>query len=294
MSGKIRHLLRWILLGIMLGSVISDFAQSGSIGTIGNRTIDNALLQSIQQVYPDFSFVFDTTALKAQLQKSYVLNSYLADKAKTEISKEDSLWLKIQEVQQLIAAKIAGEYLYNLYLNKVAVTESEIRSYYETEKQRFTTYARVSYIYAYMNDTMPATLKRVREVINGNKQLSAQQLANSKSTEANFSVSYEAEHEINPYSPMQYELMRYARPATWIGPVQPVNSVGYLIYYILSAKPESIMPFEQVKEDCVAQALAAKRARLSQTLQQAANDSLAFQLNPAFFNNSAKGSYEIK
>ncbi|MFN8299701.1 MAG: peptidylprolyl isomerase [Chitinophagales bacterium] len=283
-----------ILLGALLCSGAAGFAQAASIGSIGKRTIDNTLLQSIQQVYPDFSFVFDTTALKAQLQKSYVLNSYLAGKAKTEIGKEDSLWLKIQEAQQLIAAKIAGEYLYNLYLSKVTVTESEIKAYYETEKQRFTTYARVSYIYAYMNDTMPATLKRVREVINGNKQLSAQQLANSKSTEANFSVSYEAEHEINPYSPMQYELMRFARPATWIGPVQPVNSTGYLIYYILSAKPESIMPFEQVKEDCAAQALAAKRAMLTQKLHQAANDSLPVHLNAAFFDNNSKGGYEVK
>lgn len=294
MPCSIVQTVRFFVAGMLLVISAIALAQPATIGTVGKHPINNVLLQSIQQTYPDFSFVYDTTMLKAQLQKSYILHTYLANRASAEINKDDSLWIRIQEAQQMIASKMAGEYLYNQYLNKVTVTDKEVKAFYEAEKSRFTSYARVSYIYAYMNDTLPATLKRVREVISANKQLTPQQLASSKSTEGNFSVSYEGEHEINPYSPLQYDLMRFVKPGTWLGPLQPANSTGFVMYYILTASPETTIPFEQVKEECAAQALAAKRADVSQKLQQLANDSLPIHLNPIFFSGGAKGSYELK
>lgn len=264
-------------------------AQQTAIGTIGNRTIDNTFLKSIQTVWPEFTFVYDTATLKTVLAKLYSINHSTADAANKNLPKTDSIFAQIEQAKQLLEIKMLGEYYLQKEVSAVTVSETEVVKYYNENKQRFAQPAEASFFQIMLSDTNKQTVANIKKAIEERKNLKGEALQASGVKNDEYSISYES-YVITPDMKLTGKIISEAS----IGKLtSATGSKGnFRMYYVLSHKPERIKSFEEAKADCTSELLNIKRQQVMDRFIAEAAKAYAIKLNPAFFN--AADSYKIK
>lgn len=266
-------------------------AQQTSIGTIGNQPIDNNFLKNIQTVWPQFTFVHDTAALKAVLTKLYSVNRSTTDAAHKNLPKTDSIFAQIEQAKQLLEIKILSEYYLQKQIDAVTVSEAEVVKYYNENKQRFTQPAEASFFQIMLNDTSKQSISEIKKLIDERKDLKGEALQASGTKNNEYSISYESY-----VFTKEFRLLQQIVAATQPGKLSPVvsekGSGSFRMYYTLSYKPERIKTLEEAKDECKADLINTKRQQIIDTFYADATINYPVKLNPAFF--SISDSYKVK
>lgn len=270
---------------------VSCAAQQVAIGNIGKQTIDNNFLKNIQAVWPEFTFVHDTTALKVIFEKIYSLNHTIADNAKKQLPANDTIFAQVEQAKQLLEIKMLGEYYLQKQIDAITVSEAEAREYYNKNKMQYTALPSAAYFQIYLADTGKQTMATVKKMIDDRKGLKEQALQGSGEKSETLSISYES-FMLTAENKYLKEIFATAQVGKFTQPFYSKDNNSFVLYYLLEYSPERIRAFEEVKTDCTGDVKNIKQQLLRTKYYQQASQNYPIKLNAAFFNTGT--DYMIK
>lgn len=238
----------------LLALGISGFAQetgrNAKLGTLGSIQITDDWVRDVQTIEPDFHFSHDQEVFQQLIDKLFLKNLWYAELAKTsQLDTIEAIQSQITHLQSLIENKVLAEYFLNKKKESIVASEAEARIYYDNNLNQFLKQGYTSFFYCQIQDTLPETVRMAHESARKKFNLSSEEKANSKISNQNLIVSYEAKRMLDKNEPL-YKVIEKTDVGKWSSPTKIINGEGYSIYYVESFVPPTAKPFDEVESHC--------------------------------------------
>lgn len=257
-------------LFLFFASFITQAQTSKTIGTVGNKPIDNGFLQRLQIVNPDFSYTEDTTYLKAIVAKYYSKQLLMADSVK-KLPVYDSLRVIIEDVKKLTEAKLLASYYVNVLMqNAIKPTDKEVTDYYQANKNKYLTTPVYSYFQAYTTSDEKDVVKTIKSSMLTAYKQDAALYPTSKKVDANFTLNFETNMPVYTTNPL-YDILKTTKIGEVSGPHVLPGRKEKLYLLVTVNQPETIKPLAEVKADIQNTLSNIKRGAIEKAITDKAN-----------------------
>lgn len=215
--------------------------------TVNNKALDAGLYSSLQYVQPGFAFNKDTAQLRQNLLKFYTMPMYKADSLK-KTAYYDSLKPQLAKATSIFEMQFLANRFDEIYYKKyITVTEDEAKAYYEKHKDMFTEPAVFSFLQVFAANNKKETIALCKKFIEEAAQ--KKQETGDKVNNETMTANYENDATIDISNPMSTILEQSYLTKNY-GPY--TNGSSTLFVYVFKYKPKRIKPYQDVKNECMA------------------------------------------